>query len=209
MAIRANATPLVATATAVTATTFAVFMVVTMIVAVAAAATVMTMVMIVIVAMSAMHVTMLQLFSRCFTNSDNFHIELQVLASQHVVAINHNVVVFNFSDFYRYWTLIGFRQEAHTNLQFINAHKDVFRYTLHQVFVILAVSVVSADSYVKFVAHFVAIQRVFQAGNQGAVTVQVIQRRAYRRLINQHTVFCTYLIGQADHQVFCYFHDIS
>jgi len=180
-----------------------------MIVAVAAAATVMTMVMIVIVAMRAVHVTVLQLFRSRFADGDDFHIKLQVLASQHVVAINHNVVVFNFSDFYWYRTLIGFRQEAHANLQFINAHEDVFRYTLHQVFVILTVSVVSADGNVKFVAHFVAIQRVFQAGNQGAVTVQVIQRRAYRRLINQHTVFCTYLIGQADHQVFCYFHDIS
>lgn len=104
---------MMATATAVTATTFAVFMVVTMIVAVATRSNrhdhghdrdrg----------CMRAMHVTMLQLFSRCFTNSDNFHIELQILVSQHVVAINHNVVVFNFSDFYRYWTLIGFRQES-------------------------------------------------------------------------------------------------
>lgn len=143
-------------------------MVVTMIVAVAvaAAATVMTMVMIVIVAMRAVHVTVLQLFRSRFADGDDFHIKLQVLASQHVVAINHNVVVFNFSDFYWYRTLIGFRQEAHANLQFINAHEDVFRYTLHQVFVILTVSVVSADGNVKFVAHFVAIQRVFQAGNQ-------------------------------------------
>ncbi|SAE90826.1 Uncharacterised protein [Enterobacter cloacae] len=54
-----------------------------------------------------------------------------------------------------------------------------------------------------------AFQRRFQAGNQGTVTMQVVQRRTHRRLINQHTVFCTYLIGQADHQVFCYFHDIS
>lgn len=108
-------------------------MVVTMIVAVAvaAAATVMTMVMIVIVAMRAVHVTVLQLFRSRFADGDDFHIKLQVLASQHVVAINHNVVVFNFSDFYWYRTLIGFRREAHANLQFINAHEDVFRYTLH------------------------------------------------------------------------------
>lgn len=79
-------------------------MVVTMIVAVAAAATVMTMVMIVIVivAMRAVHVTVLQLFRSRFADGDDFHIKLQVLASQHVVAINHNVVVFNFSDFYWY-----------------------------------------------------------------------------------------------------------
>ncbi|VCY00948.1 hypothetical protein BANRA_00009 [Klebsiella pneumoniae] len=58
----------------------------------------MTMVMIVIVAMRAVHVTVLQLF-RSFADGDDFHIKLQVLASQHVVAINHNVVVFNFSNF--------------------------------------------------------------------------------------------------------------
>ncbi|CDQ16625.1 conserved exported hypothetical protein [Klebsiella quasipneumoniae subsp. quasipneumoniae] len=196
-----------ATVAAATAFTMVVAMIV--VVTVTAAAAIVTMIVVVIMTMRAVHVTVLQLFSGRFADGDNFHIELQVLACQHVVAINHNVVVFNFSNLYWYRTLIGFRQEAHANLQFINAHEDVFRYTLHQVFVILTVSVVSANGYVKFVAHFVAIQRVFQAGNQGAVTVQVIQRRAYRRLINQHTVFCTYLIGQADHQVFCYFHDIS
>ncbi|CDN02597.1 conserved exported hypothetical protein [Klebsiella quasipneumoniae subsp. quasipneumoniae] len=196
-----------ATVAAAAAFTMVVAMIV--VVTVTAAAAIVTMIVVVIMTMRAVHVTVLQLFSGRFADGDNFHIELQVLACQHVVAINHNVVVFNFSNLYWYRTLIGFRQEAHANLQFINAHEDVFRYTLHQVFVILTVSVVSANGYVKFVAHFVAIQRVFQAGNQGAVTVQVIQRRAYRRLINQHTVFCTYLIGQADHQVFCYFHDIS
>ncbi|CDN08694.1 conserved exported hypothetical protein [Klebsiella quasipneumoniae subsp. similipneumoniae] len=198
-----------AAATVAAAAAFTMVVAMIVVVTVTAAAAIVTMIVVVIVTMRAVHVTVLQLFSGRFADGDNFHIELQVLACQHVVAINHNVVVFNFSDFYWYRTLIGFRQEAHANLQFINAHEDVFRYTLHQVFVILTVSVVSADGYVKFVAHFVAIQRVFQAGNQGAVTVQVIQRRAYRRLINQHTVFCTYLIGQADHQVFCYFHDIS
>lgn len=102
MAIRANATPLVATATTVTATTFAVFMVVTMIVAVAAAATVMTVVMIVIVAMSAVYVTVLQLFCSGFAQGDNFYVELQILASQHVVAVNHHEIVADFGDFYRY-----------------------------------------------------------------------------------------------------------
>ncbi|SAM58563.1 conserved hypothetical protein [Klebsiella quasipneumoniae subsp. similipneumoniae] len=198
-----------AAATVAAAAAFTMVVAMIVVVTVTAAAAIVTMIVVVIVTMRAVHVTVLQLFSGRFADGDNFHIEFQVLACQHVVAINHNVVVFNFSDFYWYRTLIGFRQEAHANLQFINAHEDVFRYTLHQVFVILTVSVVSADGYVKFIAHFVAIQRVFQTGNQGAVTVQVIQRRAYRRLINQHTVFCTYLIGQADHQVFCYFHDIS
>ncbi len=146
--LRAEAQRLVAAAATVAAAA-AFTMVVTMIVAVAAAATVMTMVMIVIVAMRAVHVTVLQLFRSRFADGDDFHIKLQVLASQHVVAINHNVVVFNFSNFYWYRTLIGFRREAHANLQFINAHEDVFRYTLHRVFVILTVSVVSADGNVK------------------------------------------------------------
>lgn len=107
--LRAEAQRLVAAAATVAAAA-AFTMVVTMIVAVAAAATVMTMVMIVIVAMRAVHVTVLQLFRSRFADGDDFHIKLQVLASQHVVAINHNVVVFNFSNFYWYRTLIGFRR---------------------------------------------------------------------------------------------------
>jgi hypothetical protein len=133
----ANATELVAAAAAVTAaTTFAMFVV--MVVAVATAATVVIVVVVMIVTMRTVNVTMLQLFRRCFANRDNFNVELQILASQHVVTVNH-VFVFHFGDFYRYRTLIGFRQEAHANLQFINAHKYVFRNALNQVFVVLTV----------------------------------------------------------------------
>lgn len=66
---------------------------------------------------------------------------------------------------------------------------------MHQVFVVLTVSVVRANSDIKFVANFVTFQRRFRARDQGTVTMQVVQRRTHRRLINQHTVFCTYLIG--------------
>ena len=85
---------LVAAATAITAaTTFAMLMTVVMIVAVAAAATVVTMVVIVIMAVSTVNVTMSQFFFGCFANSNNFNVEFQVLTRQHVVAVNHNVVV--------------------------------------------------------------------------------------------------------------------
>ena len=56
----------------------------------------------------AVYVTMLQLFSCCFTDGDNFNVEVQVLASQHVVTINNNVVVVNFGNFDWNWTLVGF-----------------------------------------------------------------------------------------------------
>jgi hypothetical protein len=175
----------VATAAAVTATTFTVVVTMVVIVSVAAAATVMTVVMVVVVTVCAMNMAMSQLFFGRFADRNNFYVEFQVLASQHVVAINNNVVVFNFSDFNRYWTLVGFGQEAHADLQLVNAHEHVFRNALNQVLVVLTVSVVRAYSNVKFIANFVTIQRVFQAGNQGTVTVQVVQRRTHRRLINR------------------------
>jgi len=199
----------VATAAAVTATTFTVVVTMVVIVAVATAATVVTVIMIVVMTVRTVNVAMSQLFFGRFADRNNFNVELQVLASQHVVAINNNVVVFNFGDFNRYWTLVGFCQEAHANLQLINAHKYIFRNTLNQILIVLTVSVVCANSNIEFIANFMTVQRGFQAGDQGTVTMQVVQRRTHRRLINQYTVFCTYLIGQADHQVFCYFHDIS
>ncbi|ABU79571.1 hypothetical protein ESA_04392 [Cronobacter sakazakii ATCC BAA-894] len=177
--------------------------------AVTAAATVMVVIVVMMMAVRAVNVAVSQFFFGRFADSNNFHVEVQVLARQHVVAVNHNMVVAHFGNFYRYRALIGFRQEAHANLQLVNAHEDVFRYALYQVFIVLAVSVVSAYVHIEFIANVMAFQRRFQAGNQGAVTMQVVQRRTHRRLINQYTVFCTYLIGQADHQVFCYFHDIS
>jgi hypothetical protein len=197
----------VATAAAVTATTTFTAVVMIVIVAVTTAATVMVVIVVMIVC--TVNVAMSQFFFGGFTQRNDFHVEFQILASQHVVAVNNNVIVFHFGDFNRYWTLVSFSQETHANLQFVNAHEDVFRYTLHQVFIILTVSVVCANFNVKLVACFVTFQRFFKARDQGTVTMQVVERRADRRLINQHTVFCTYLIGQADHQVFCYFHDIS
>lgn len=181
-----------ATAAAITATAFTVIVTMVVIVAVTAAATVVTMIVIVVMTVRTVNVAVSQLFFSGFADSNHFNVELEVLASQHVVTINHNVVIFNFSDFYWNRALVGFRQEAHANLQFVNAHEHVFRNALHQVVIVLTVSVVRAYSNVKFVANFVTVQRVFQTGNQGTVTVQVVQRRTHRRLINQHTVFCTY-----------------
>ena len=114
---------------AVTATTFTV--VVTMVVAVATAAAVMAVIVVMVVTVRTVNVAMSQLFFGCFTDSDNFYVELQVLASQHVVAINHNVVVFNFSNFNRNraWSVSA---EAHANLQFVNAHEHVFRSALNR-----------------------------------------------------------------------------
>ena len=161
-----------AAAAVAAAAAFAMFVV--MVMAVATAATIMIVVVAMIVPVSTVYMTMLQLFRRCFANRDNFNVELQILTSEHVVTVNNNVFVTHFGDFYRYRTLIGFRQEAHANLQFINAHKYVFRNALNQVFVVLTVCIVSADFDVKFVANVVAVQRVFQAGNQGTVTMQVV-----------------------------------
>jgi len=200
----------VTAAAAITATTaFAVLMSMVMIVAMAVTTAAAIVVVIVVVTVRTVNVTVSQLFFSGLADGNHFYVALEVLASQHVVAINHNVVIFNFGDFNWNRTLVSFSQETHANLQFVNAHKDVFRNTLNQIFVVLTVSVIRRNFYVKFVANFMTVQRVFQAGNQGTVTVQIVQRRTHRRLINQHTVFCTYLIGQADHQVFCYFHDIS
>jgi hypothetical protein len=197
-----------ATAVAATAAFTAVVMTVVVVVTVATAATAFV-VVIVVMAVSTVNVAMSQFFFGRFTQRNDFNVEFQVLASQHVVTVNDNVIVFDFGDFNRNRTLVSFSQETHANLQLVNAHEDVFRYALHQIFIILTVSVVCADFDVKLIACFVTFQRIFQARDQGTVTMQVVERRTNRRLINQHTVFCTYLIGQADHQVFCYFHDIS
>ncbi len=134
------------------------------IVAMAAAATVVTVVMIVVV--RAVNVAVSQFFFSRFADSNNFHVEFQILASQHVVAINHNVVVFNFSDFNRNRALVGFSQEAHADLQLVNTHEHVFRYALHQVFIILTVCIARADSNIEFIADVMAFQRIFQTGNQ-------------------------------------------
>ncbi|MDK7294132.1 hypothetical protein QP487_12000, partial [Streptococcus pasteurianus] len=75
--------------------------------------------------MRAVNVTMSQFFFSRFANRHNFNVEFQVLTGQHVVTINHDVIVFNRSDFNRSRTLVGFSQETHTYLQFINAHKYV------------------------------------------------------------------------------------
>lgn len=98
-----------ATATAAvtfTATAAAAFatVLVTMVVTVTTAATVMTVVMIVVVTVRTVNVAVSQLFFGRFADSDNFYVEFQILASQHVVTVNHNMVVFHFGNFYRYWT---------------------------------------------------------------------------------------------------------
>ena len=91
-----------ATAAAVTATTFTVAVVMTMVVAVTTAAAVVAVIVVMIVTVRTVNVAISQLFFGRFTDRNNFYVELQVLTRQHVVAVNHNVVVFNFSDFNRH-----------------------------------------------------------------------------------------------------------
>lgn len=121
---------LVAAAAAVTATTFTVVVTMVVIVAVAVTAAAAFTVFVVMVVL-AVYVAVRQFFFGRFADRDNFHVEVQVLAGQHVVAVNHHVVAVNFGDFNRYRALIGVSQETHADLQFVNAHEDVFRYALH------------------------------------------------------------------------------
>lgn len=90
----ATATAVAFTATAAFATVF-----MTVIVAMTTAATVVVVIVVVIV--RAVNVTMSQFFFGRFANRHNFNVEFQVLTSQHVVTINHYVIVFNRSDFNR------------------------------------------------------------------------------------------------------------
>ena len=170
----------VAFAITTTATTFFTMVVTVFVAMTTTAAFAVFVVMIVL----AVYVTMLQLFSSCFTDGDHFNVEVQVLASQHVVTINNNVVVVNFGNFYWNWTLIGFSQETHANLQFVNAHENVFRNALNQIFIVVTVSVIGANVNVKAIAFSVTFQSCFQPRNQGAMSVQIIQRCTHRRFIN-------------------------
>lgn len=88
-----------ATAAAVTAAAaFTVLVAMVMIVAVTTAAAIVT--VIVVMTVRTMNVAVSQLFFSGFADRNHFNVKLQVLASQHVVAVNHNVVVFNFGNFY-------------------------------------------------------------------------------------------------------------
>lgn len=97
-----------ATAAAVTATTFTVVVTMVVIVAVTTAAAVVAVIVVMVVTVRTVNVAMSQLFFGRFTDRNNFYVEFQVLASQHVVAVNHNVVVFHFSDFNRNRTTVSF-----------------------------------------------------------------------------------------------------
>lgn len=82
-----------AAAAAVTATTFTVAVVMT------TAAAVVAVIVVMVVTVRTVNVAMSQLFFGRFADRNNFYVELQVLASQHVVAVNHDVVIFHFGDF--------------------------------------------------------------------------------------------------------------
>lgn len=94
-------TELVATAAAVTATTFTVVVTMVVIVAMTTAAAVVAVIVVMVVTVRTVNVAMSQLFFGRFTDRNNFYVELQVLASQHVVTVNHDVVIFHFGDFNR------------------------------------------------------------------------------------------------------------
>lgn len=95
------------------AATAAAFLAVVMVITVTATATITLLVVMIVL---AMNMAVCQFFRSRFADGHHFHVEVQVLTSQHVIAINHHMVAINFSDLNWHLTLIGISQETHTNL---------------------------------------------------------------------------------------------
>lgn len=156
------------TAVAIAVTTFLLVLVIVIVatsftVIVAAAATVAMIMAIVVMVVFTMNVAVLQLLRGRRANGQHFDIEVQILAGQHMIAIHHHFIAVDEGDFHRHRPLVGFRQETHTHFKLLDAHKDLFRDTLDQIVVLLAVGIVSQDMQVETIADITAGQRVFQS----------------------------------------------
>lgn len=137
-----------------------------------------------VMAAGAVHVTVRELFFGSVTHVGDLDGEVQGLAGQRVVAVDGDVVAFDLADGDVDAALVIAALELHARLEVFHALERGARHHLDQLFVTRAVALFGGDVDLELVAHRAAFERLFQARNDVAFAMDVSQRLATVRAVD-------------------------
>ena len=124
------------------------------------------------------------LFSR-ITYFSNGHREIKVFACQWMIPINCNFLAFDFGDAYRNRPLLSICLKLHADLKLLHALKAVTRDNLLKRWIKFTIAIRRIDPNVDRLTGLLTFKCGLQTGNDVAVTVEISERIARLRLVDQ------------------------
>jgi len=127
------------------------------------------------------------------TYIDHLHAEVQRLARQRMVAVNHYAVVQHFGNLYRALTHLGFGDKTHARHYVFDITESGQRHFLTQAVVIRAIGLLTFYGDIQAITCLFALKGCFQTRDQVFGTVEVNHGFAFKGTFQQLTL----LVGQA------------
>lgn len=128
-------------------------------------------------------VAVFEFFFRCGTDGDDFDIEVQRLTGERVVGVNGDRIVINPDDGHHPRTIRRIGLEFITKFDFVRAGKTVSLHFGHQRIVVRAITVFGRNHDGKGIAYRLPGERRFESGNDVVCPVEIDQRRAPSRRV--------------------------
>src|SRR5471032_835197 len=136
----------------------------------------------------AVHVAVGHFFLGSVTDSDDLHLEVQALASQRVVAVDGHVVAVQVADGNDLHLAVrSGSMKLHAHFQLVDAFEHAAAQGADQFGSVFAVGIFRFYGNGQFVTDLFAFQGLFQARDDVTCTLQVDQRRAAGRTVDDLT----------------------
>src|SRR5271156_229485 len=156
-------------------------------------------------AAGAVHVAVLELLGSRTAHLDHFDVEMQRLIGERMIAVEGDHIAHDRGHREYPHALVGLRLKLHALADLARALQGTLGHALHQRLVARAVALFGRQTHLDAVPLGFALERLFQAGYEIAVPLDVGERLAARRaveylavvvferVVDQHHAICRYL----------------
>ena len=146
-------------------------------------------------------------FSRCANFLDR-HVEVEVLARERVVAIDGDIVVFDFNHTNRDRALVSVSLKLHAGLKVFNTLKTLLGHNLLQCWIDLAIAIFWIDAHFCSLANELTCKGSLEAWNDVTMTVEIDHWLSRLGLINQSSFVIFKGVVHCDYCAVCDLHNL-
>lgn len=147
------------------------------------------------------------LFSRRANFLDR-HVEVEVLARERVIAVDSDIVVFDFNHTNRDRALVSVGLKLHACLKVFNTLKTLLGHDLLQCWIDLAIAIFWIDAHFCSLANELTCEGSLEAWNNVTMTVEIDHWLSRLRLINQISFIIFKGVVHCDYCTVCDLHNL-
>ncbi len=155
-----------------------------------------------------MDVAVCDLFFSCRANFLDRHVEVEVLARERVVAVDCDIVVFDFNNTNRDRALVCVSLKLHAGLKIFDTLKTILRHDLLQCWIYFAITICWIDAHFCSFASGLTRKRSFEAWNDVTMTVEIDHWLSWLGLINQGSFVVFKSVVHCDYCAVCDLHNL-